>query len=387
MKRNSIIKLFSILALASAGAFVVGSSLKSKKVESAEAGDATRLYLDMSAFTDWYGDSASFKVHTWNSANGDKYFTATKVADAYYYCDVDLATYASGGGYRFSRYNSTGATEWNQGAWNSYAVEVNTYYRADGYTDGSWSTENQATWTVVGATNGVWAGLDEDISFSLTMRFNNEGLSFYNTSVNLTAGSVFKVKKGNWDAGYGYNAIETGAGSVIADEAVSGENDSNITVVKSGSYEIYMKPFAGKFWMQENSEVSATNWSTSFLNQTNSICSANGTSANHLTALQGVWSGIKDSFDVLTMGARNIIKTGTANATVKDAHDRYVHIIERYGETLDAFDDWTVSPARVLSFVNEQGNKTNLIVIITVIALVSISATGALIFFKKRKTH
>lgn len=384
MKKNGLIKFLVGITLAASGAFALGSALNNKKAEVAEAAATTRLYLDMSAFADWYGDTASFKVHTWNSAKGDQYHSVTKVASAYYYADVDLSTYASGGGYRFARYNSTGATEWNKGAWNDYSGGVNTYYRATGYTDGAWSTDDQKTWEVVGATNGIWAGGDQDINIPLTMRFDTEGLEFYNTSVNLTAGSVFKVKNSTNNY-YGYDCIETGAGSVIDVGDVSGSGSSNITVVNSGSYEIYMKPFAAKFWMQENSEASATEWASSFISQTNSICSANGTSADHLTALQGVWSSLKSSFEALTAGAKNILKAGTANATVKDAHDRYVHIMTRYAGQLDKMGDWSVSASRSVLPVSNQNPNT--VALIVIISLVSVTAIGGFFFIRKRKEN
>ncbi|MBO4856351.1 MAG: hypothetical protein J5511_03160 [Bacilli bacterium] len=371
----------SATGLGSAVTLGVVANNNNEKIEQVEAAGEVRLYLDMSGFADWYKDSASFKVHTWNSAKGDQYHSVTKVSDAYYYADVDLTTYASGGGYRFTRYNSTGASEWNRGEWKSYSAGSGTYYRATGYTAGTWSEHDQKTWTVVGATNGVWAGGDEDISIPLTFRFNNEGLSFYNTTVELTAGSVFKVKDsdGNY---YGYNAIETGSGSVISTGDVSGSGTSNIEVVNSGSYEIYMKPFSGKFWMQENSEATATAWASSFLSDTNSICSNGGTSANHLSALQAVWSDIKDGFDALTLGARNIIKTGTANATVADAHDRYVHIMTRYAGELDAFEDWEVSASRNMMLL---ANDSNAIVIITIVSVISLSAVGAFFLLRKKR--
>ena len=357
-----------------------------KSAAVAEAASTTRIYLDMSGFADWYSASASFKVHTWNSANGDKYHAVTKVADAYYYADVDLSTYASGGGYRFTRYNSTGSSEWNKGAWCSYSsTNIQTYYRATGWNEtGSWTKDDQKTWSVVGATNGKWEGGDEDISIPLEMRFNGEGLSFYNTSVELTAGSVFKVKNSNNEY-YGYDCIETGAGSVIAAGDVSGEGSSNITVVNSGSYEVYMKPFAAKFWMQENSEATATNWASSFLTDTNTICATGGTSADHLAALQAIWGDIVDSFNSLTLGARTIIQTGTANATVKDAHDRYEHIMSRY-PSLAAFDNWSVAAAPNVVY-NNPTNSNNSIIIITIISVISVSSIGVLLIIKKRKVN
>lgn len=346
-----------------------------------EAATSTRIYLDMSSFSNWYSSSASFKVHTWNSANGDQYHAVTKVADAYYYADVDLATYASGGGYRFTRYDSTGGTEWNRGEWQSYTASKGTYYKPTDWTAGTWTEDDQKTWTIIGATNGVWAGGDEDINISLEMRFNNEGLSFYNTNVNLSANSVFKIKNSDGTY-YGYNAIETGAGSVIDTGDVSGNGTSNISVVNSGSYEVYMKPFSGKFWMQENSEKTATSWASSFLTATGSICSSGGESANHESALSSIWNSQKTAFEALTQGAKDIIKAGNANSTVKDAHDRYVHIMTRYS-SLDEFGDWEVSAARLINPINN--NSATIFVVVASIAILTFVGVGGYFFIRKKK--
>lgn len=381
MKGLKTILAIALSATGLSGAVAFGVAANKETIHETSAASTTRLYLDMSGFADWYSDSASFKVHTWNSANGDQYHAVTKVDSAYYYADVDLATYASGGGYRFTRYNSTGSDEWNRGAWQSYTANKGTYYRATGWIAGTWDESNQKTWTVVGATNGVWAGGDEDISIPLQMRFDGEGLQFINTTVELTANSVFKVKNSD-NSYYGYDAIETGSGSVIAAGDVSGSGSGNITVVNTGSYEIYMKPFAGKFWMQENSTATATSWCTSFLNATGSICSSGGTSADHSSALSAIWSDQNTSFGALTLGARNIIKTGTANATVADAHDRYVHIVTRYAGVLDEFDEWTVSSARPMNQIVKNSNSVA-IIIVTSIAL--LSATGAFFILRKKR--
>ena len=182
------------------------------------------------------------------------------------------------------------------------------------------------------------------------------------------------------------DCIETGEGSVISAGDVSGSGSSNITVVNSGSYESYMKPFASKFWMQENSEASATSWATDFVNQTNSICSNGCTSADHLDALKSVWTGLKNSFYSLTLGARNIVKAGSANATVANAHDRYVHIMTRYTGELDEFRDWSVSGSRILLPVTSNQNS-NTIGIIVIISIVSVTAIGGFFFIRKRKEN
>lgn len=386
-------RVFITLGLAATMGFGAFTGIKASKIEVKEAkAAATRLYLDMSAYADWYSSSASFKVHTWNSAKGDQYHAVTKVANAYYYADVDLATYASGGGYRFTRYKSDFSEKWNEGAWNTYADGVNTYYRPSGWTAGTWSTEDQKTWSIVGATNGVWAGGDEDINIPLTFRFNSEGLSFYNTTVNLTAGSVFKVKNSTNNY-YGFDCIEDGEGSAARLGDVTGQGGSNITVAKSGSYEVYMKPFAAKFWIQENSAASALAFAETFLEKTDAVCkdSSKGVDTD-LSSLQAIWNAVENDgvdqlvelWNHLTTGAKTEFKN-SSNATIVAARARYVQIMGRYGSpTLTAFANGP-SYSNVVNPLSTITETKNVAIIIVVISTLSLVALGGFFFIKRRK--
>ena len=376
------LKTLVAIALSTAGlgtAVTLGvvANNNEQKVEQTQAANTTRLYLDCTSFGDWDNEqSICIDLYTGSSRT---YKEATKVSDNYWYVDADVSNLA---GFQFIRCKTGDTTtRWNEGPWSS--SKNNNYCKVTNWNNtGSW--QQVATgFTVVGSTTGDWTSSTEDISITLNERFNNEGLSFYNTTVNLTAGSVFKIKSNNSPADYyGYDCIETGSGSVIATGDVSGSGGSNITVVNSGSYEIYMKPLSGKFWMQENSEATATSWAASFLNATGTICSNGGESADHLSALQGVWADQKSGFDDLTLGARNILKTGTANATVKDAHDRYVHIMTRYAGQLTAFEDWEVSASRGILPL---ANNSNIVVIITIVSVISLSALGAFFLLRRKR--
>lgn len=376
--------LLATTAFGAGAATVAASGVAESKIEPASAGATTRLYLDMSGFADWYSSSASFKVHTWNEANGDKYHAVTKVADAYYYADVDLSTYASGGGYRFTRYNSTGATEWNRGVWQGYGDGVSTYYRASGWTNGTWDTRDQITWQIVGSTTGNWTEQTEDIHINLSFRFDSEGLQFLNTSVSLTKGSVFKIKSSNGDY-YGTGKLSEYQGQSANEKRyISSKttgSDNNIAVNTTGTYEFYVKPNSEEIWVQAASDVEATEWADGFLTATNSICSTGGTSADHLSALSAIWSTQKSAYEGMTQGARSVIKTGTANPTVKDAHDRYVHIVKRYSD-LDKFDDGpVVSQSNLLTTVFNNNNSLLAIVLVSV----GIISVAALVLIAKKK--
>lgn len=385
MKKKHVIAAFSLSIALGLGIFA-GAALADRGVKEAKATGETRLYLDMSGFSSWADASATFKVHTWNDAEGDQYHPVTKVGDLYYYADVDLATYAVDGGYRFTRYSSDGNTEWNKGAWCTYAANPETYYKASDWADGTWAKDDQKTWTVVGATNGLWEGGDEDISVPLTFRFNNEGLSFYNTNVNLTAGSVIKIKNSD-DAYFGFSVLETGSGSVVDAGIMTGEGDNNITVTKTGSYEFYMKPVSGKAWVQENSALTAQQWANRFLGSTYDICKVGSGEQDHGEALAAAWTDLKADFEDLTMGAKSYVNNVVAgtqdDATVTSAVARYEHIVKRY-TTLDLFEGLNVARSRALMPISLVQNNGLLIIIVSSIAA---AAAVGLFFVIRRRKH
>ena len=356
------------------------------KAQEVRAASPTRLYLDTSGFADWHSSSASFKVHTWNNANGDKYFPVTRLnqgSDVCWYADVDLATYANGGGYRFTRYNSDGSTEWNKGAWQTYADGVKTYYYATGWTAGTWSNNDQKSWSIKGSASGNWTGGSDDIDITLTKRIDDEGLQFYSTNVVLPAGAQFKVVNTTDNDWLGFNKMET---NDLGKTYLTGKNDSNISVGNGGgTFEIYMKPSTGKFWAQVSSITEATTFSSNFLSATNSICSSGSTSADHSSALLGIWSAQTTAWNKLTSGAKNAFKVGTANSTITNAHDRYVHIMTRYSETLDDFEGGPSYAGVSSPLKNVKSTATSQITGLAVIGGLAIGGAAMLIRFRAKR--
>ena len=166
----------------------------------------------------------------------------------------------------------------------------------------------------------------------------------------------------------------------------------NIKAATAGKYEIYFKTTATgdtkKIWIQQDSEAAATTWAQSFLDATDSICStgAGGTSENHLSQLSAIWPTHSGNYKDLTVGAQDMLKIGTANETIADAHDRYVHIMTRYAGQLTAFGDWTVggsgSGANAINTIN---NNNSGIFIVVVSAVVIAGAAGAFFILRKKK--
>lgn len=389
MKKSLFLGL-GIAALALGGtAFALNSSNSTAPIET-KAGSTTRLYLDMSGFADWYSASAAFKVHTWNESKSDQYFEATKVSDAIYYADVDLETYANGGGYRFTRFSSDYSEEYNRGAWNSYASGINTFYHVTGWTAGSWTTDDQKTWSVVGASSGTWTSETEDIGISLTKRIDNEGIAYYSTSLSLNTGAVFKVKNSD-DTYWGSNKFKTNA-LTKSYLSINEGADENVSVTAGGTFEIYVKPIAGEVWIQVDSETEATTFASTFISSTADICSEGSTSADHSSALAAIWNTVgdgtklEDKWIALSSGAKTVFRTGTANATIKDAHDRYIHIMKRYSDALNDFDGGpTYLTAKTVNSSLAIENNTGAIIAIVGITLGAAALLGVTFAFRKRR--
>lgn len=251
---------------------------------------------------------------------------------------------------------------------------------------------------VVGASNGLWEGGDEDISINLAYQTGSETteLQYYNTSVSLTAGTVFKIKDitgGN--AYYGWNQVNpaansaAGKGCIVA--ATSGGSDKNIKVVTGGSYEIYYKPNASgtdgnyKLWIQVSSQTEAENWAAGFVTGVGCSATYNAAPTN--------WNTYATSYAALTDGAKNIIygTTGSnaANATnIEKAVFMYDMSVRKYNG-LSKFMVNSSGQARnsgvVVGNLPVETSTAATIAATVVVSIVALSTAAGFLFLKKKK--
>ena len=232
---------------------------------------------------------------------------------------------------------------------------------------------------LAGTMNG-WSSSDDN--YLMVPAENSQ----YTIDVQLAADVEFKVVyNGNW---YGWSDVDSSS-SVVNKYIVQGSDPDStgyrIKVKTAGKYEIYFKTNASsnRIWIQQDSASEATTWAQAFLDATNSICSTGGTSANHLTALQGIWSAQKTNFEAMTEGAKGKLIIGTENATIKDAHDRYEHIMKRYNGSLSEFGSWTVDPSNAINPLSKNTNNVALIAIIS--AFVVLTTAGTFLIIRKKK--
>lgn len=351
----------------------------------AVAASTTTLYLDLSNFSNWGNDSALFKVHTWNNSKGDIYHPATKVSDKYWKADVDLATYSNGGGYRFTRFNSNGSSEWNRGLWCSYSSTPSYYYQPTDWTEkGTWSKPLDTQWSIIGGNStDSWATANFETSLSDVV-FNGSGLQYYKESVYLEKGLSLKVKDSTGATWLGFNSFETGTGSAISNNYLTGSGDSNLEVAKTGYYDFYFKILTKKVWAQENSNESATAWANSFINDLS--CDASGKVAPSVEQ----WTTLKTSFESLTIGAQTFLKEGTANENSADpiekALAKYDFILGKYGSSnyVDFLERHEASELKLgLTFMSEN-NGLGLTILLISCTVIGVFVLGIAI---KRKRN
>lgn len=263
------------------------------------------------------------------------------------------------------------------------------------------STYASKTFKVLGSTSGTWTQQSQDIEIPLSYQSGSaateDGATYYSTSLELTAGSVFKPADLTNNVYYDYDSLESGENSVKGTDIVSdGTANKNMKVVTTATYEIYVKSGSGKVWMQLSSQSEATKYANTFL--ASITCDASGT-----TFAKNVWNKVGEAttsmeykYEHLTEGARNLLKSAQADKDsadpIKQCAARYDRILSKYGygEGVNDYHDFMGrTPAKsgsgailINSIVN--GSTGSMIAIIA-ISSVSIAAIGGYFLFKKKK--
>ena len=339
------------------------------------ASGKTRYFLDMRGFSDWYSSNATFKLHYWDGSN-NVYTKAVKGADQFWYADVTMPNNATG--YKFVRFDSSGNTTWNEGAWNT--TFTNNYYRPSGWTAGTWSRV-YTDWTIYSSTGGSWSD-----TFTFTdSKLDGDGLQYYSTTVSLTAGQKFKIRSATGNIWLGFNKLGTYNNTSANEKGyLTGEGDGDITVTATAQYEIYVKPYDQSLWAQISSQEEAKAYAQDFID--NMTCSGAGS----VTAAAGTWSTYSTRFtNNLTSGARSLLKEASANeggSTLEQCAARYDEIIIKHGTT--EYPDFmdrkpgNASGSRTLNAI--PATEAAVPATVAVVGMVSMTAVGGFFFLKKK---
>ena len=290
--------------------------------------------------------------------------------DDYYSSNVGTFDFQSGKNYLTNNgYGSGDPSATLSGTWGTLSYELRNFTASSTLvmTDGFDSSGNhQASLAPV--------DLSKDTSFKLVTNYNG------------TVGSD------NW---YGYNNLLSGSGSIKDTYLVDdGTSDHNIKVNKAGHFEFYLKYDGGrKIWAQLDSNFEANEFAQEFMDATDDVCDdGNAEGYDRTDALVAIWnhkndnSGLVDKWNSLSTGAHTVFAAGTASDLLRNAKARYIHLMQRYGSSLTAFENGpsyantTISPLAISS-------QSNTAIIIVVISTISLIGLGAFFFIKRKKEN
>ena len=350
MKVKNMRKLFglSLFAIAGAAAIAVGSKEAPAKADTPVFTPGSTLFF-RSTTGWWYNDGAWTAAYFYNNndpadpSDNEEYWAGTTYnyfTDNFCFVTVPEGNWPNVIFVRMKAgedINKHWDARLNQTA-DLSAGEGDAYVYNEDSEQAGWHTfSDLQTWQI--GSNGV-------LGSNLTYRNNSEGAVFYASGVALEKDATLYVHR---DAGSGAEGwfksqyFEEGVGSAVADGYITKNGDDNdATLAKAGSFDFFVKMNSQLIWNQVNSQAVAEAYASSFL--TNVTC--NGTDK---TFADSVWTDMKNAFDAMSTGAKNIFKDaepGSANNITKTV-ERYDHIIMRYGT------------AKYADFMNRFGGEYN----------------------------
>ena len=386
MKKSNILKMFSILTLAAAGAFAVGAGLSSKKAEETKADGASgKVVLDM---TDYWGKSdeaCNVNIYFYdNSHNG--WGTAASVAKGEYAAEVSYSfdwTPTKMIATRGSTSYSTGWSVYNRTpADGKGGHDFASSLRLTGWDDSA--TTDYAV--VMGGKSGqAWSEL---VSLD-SVKVNGSKHAEYFGSVTLTAGNAFKVVYGgNY---YGYYSLGEG----VSSSDFGGGEGSDIEVKTTGNYSLYFDAKTKNVHIANPDYAAADEWAQDFLGA-------------DCTASKSSWGTADSDFAALSSGAKALLAgedhvdhETAVSGYIKQAVQRYDYVLQRFGVNNANTDELgykdfmgrvsggklVLTPENFRIQNNNNNNTNSALIIITVVSLVSLSAVGGFFFIRKRKEN
>lgn len=176
---------------------------------------------------------------------------------------------------------------------------------------------------------------------------------------------------------------------LVAKEAVTA---SVYLKIKSGADEVYFGEVDEDFRL---ASVYAKHFVETLKDGVDPVCK--GIGSTKIPALQAAWNGLADDYaDTstyhLTDSAKNTLKTASVSglADVNQFADLYDWIMSHYATELAEYGDnfaarTTPSPVRPYNPIIGDASTSNIVAIVTIISLISVTAIGAFFYIKKRK--
>ena len=387
MKKSSVLKIISLAAFAMAGGLAVANAKSAKKAESASAGEITsgRLLCKFGGLSCWSVGGAKLCAYLTNdsstywtslqSLNSEQMlyvfdytidFTPTKLI----WVRMDPA--ATSGNWD-QKWNQTSDLGWHDAS-----------YVPDGW-DVSWDLSQWDLQADVRTSLDTFANpkVTFDDSSLILNSDNNPQLS---GKVTLEKDEEFKVVNtadNTWSNFYGCPSA--------LDSAFSGgnkyynDNGENITCNIPGTYDFYFDTESKRIWISRDDIVEADGWAEYFNGTVG--CDASG-----INSPSG-WSDCASAYALLSDDTKDYIYSASADANGDNlgrALATYDYAVAHHTDLAKFIVNSKSNPRASLLLVpsnNVSGNSSNnLIMIVAVVSLVSVSTLVGLIVIKKRRS-
>ena len=396
MKKSNIIKMFSILTMAAAGAFAVGAGLSSKKAESVEAAApgsdvTTYIYTYSDSIQNWEADGCSTKV--WDSTNS-QWLTLTNISSNTYSFSWP-ATCAS---VIIARHDGT---DWKGQSWDiGYNLSYN-YYEITSWSDGKASyncgyvnnysagsklyvdvQDNMSWWFEDGYSTYVYGALGSSTFWLSPTRVGESNLSVFtfNEAKAATFLIVVRNKNASWSGKTNQTPNIGFSSSNLSSNAIKlGADTSGTTAVKG------MEAFSDDFLVDS--------FAYYFLSATSEYCSEEITStstiAGVLTSLAAEGTAVKNTFAASTISHSSSGHTNNAN----EALSRYWNMTHEtdhgkgavYSDFLGLGDTFMARASSNINYVEKESKVPTLVIVL--VSITALSAIGGFFFIRKRKEN
>ena len=392
MKKSAILKLFSLVTFAAAGAFAIANVKSSKKAESVKAdttvdyGTSGTIMLELDN-TNWrsnckvglYMFDNSVSKSAWGSLvtpSGGRYVEYSysldfKPAQCIALCVAPGAEVLGDWCWNYDDsglYGRTNDTNFKK------VVAIGNYYTDSKYCV---SSAHDLLTEVKGGASDSWSVATVDVQLTNVKVNSNDKIEVYG-NVSLPAGTYFKVVKGGsvWCGNYdAHSSVKSN---------FSGGGESNIHNTAAGTYEFYFVYEDGSLWITDPIYAAADEWAQYFLNH--SGCDSTGVN------LPSGWSACATEYGKLSNGAKDLVYGATAKTDgsfIEQAVARYDHAVSCHPSLTKFIVNSSSTPRAVVSNLDYRTVSTtdsnNLIVIVSIVSLISASTLVGLIVIKRRR--
>ena len=369
-KRNLFLTLGLALGLGVGVAAGLGARVEEAK--EVEAGTVKDVWVEIGNNCDW--TTGKIAIGFWGAGDhfsnlvsinsSDKFYKLTYTADA---GDTGCNVILYGTGKATADWSDIVSQTKNMTIGNEYTV-----WDKDGEDSKYWFTVDYRATDKNASLTG-----DLDVEFDCFSRGGEGDLESVKAGISVTAGQKFKV---SYD-GNEYALLNDYVATTSFDTTT---NTGYITAKATGNYDMYFNKTNHKLWVEENADVAATAFATTFLSTTGAICkdSSLGAGDTDLAALAAKWNAkaepdgtsLVEQWNALTPAAKSSFNAGTANETLTNAKARYLVIIGRYSATLTAFAGGP-SSAYYVPTAAESHNVTPIVIVLaTTIGLIAVAS-------------